>query len=428
LEKGFKLFTTILKIPLRLFLCAAVLSLLFSASLATKGSAVHKREIRFTAKWVSGNKSEKSVYYKLDGGSSHLLGKVAKGDEGDFSFDADFDDSIRVYVKIDDSAIYHMHLYINDDLVESGDFGNDGITYEVHSEPVLPTGRIISPVSGSTITSCPVMITASAKSSKGIYWVIYSAYYGGTWHQIATDNSESGERGWSTKWDCSGVTDPQVILRVSAQDNNGNKAISLGGDVMVNMGMNAVKSASGDTTPPDGWITAPAAGAVISQCPLAIKADVTDAAGGVAWVKFWANHDGAWHEITPVVADDEGWSTSWDCSAVMDQNVELRITAQDNAGNQAVDLGGIIPITLIKNGSGTSTPTGAPAVTATPAPSVTPQLALTIPVSPTQTTAPAATPAPSGGLFSCPAAVMPLMVGFGFLAWKKRPGYPGSEK
>jgi hypothetical protein len=192
-------------------------------------------------------------------------------------------------------------------------------------------------------------------------------------------------------------------------------------------------------TAPAGWITSPSAGAVINACPLTLKADVTDAGSGVSWVKFWANHDGAWEEIPNVTADAEGWSTTWDCSAVSDQNVQLRITAQDNAGNQGVDLGGIVAVTLAKNPAAAPTATASPIPTLTTAPSQTPapantaaptatsaaaapQLNLTVTASPTQTTAPAATAAGPRPIFSCPAAVAPLMVGFGFLAWKKR--YP----
>jgi hypothetical protein len=231
------------------------------------------------------------------------------------------------------------------------------------------------PPAGSLRPQCPLFIGASVNTnSSGINWLVYSAYFSGAWHQIATDNSTSSTKGYSTKWNCSGVTDSKVTLRISARDNNGNEVDGLGGDVVVNMATSTSSPASPsapvttDTVPPAGRITSPLAGITTGLCPLSILADVTDVGTGVAWVNFWAYYDSSWHQISHVTAASPlGWSAAWDCSMVANQNVQLGITAQDNAGNQVLNLG-LVPITLTKNLSVT------PAPTATPAPPTTPLL------------------------------------------------------
>jgi hypothetical protein len=219
-----------LKIPLRLFMCAVVLSLLVSASLPSPvfASAV-TYSVRFTASYVSGNTGTKNVYYILDSGSTQLLGTVSSSSSMDKTFNATFSDKVRVYVEISDDAIYNEHLYINTNLVSNGNVGNAGLTY-TRNDSTPPAGKITSPIANATITKCPETIMANVTDdSSGVQWVVYNVKYDGTWHQIGTDDSSSGTKGWSVAWDCSNVADQVLVLSISAMDNVGNQADNLGG-------------------------------------------------------------------------------------------------------------------------------------------------------------------------------------------------------
>ena len=191
--------------------------------------------VRFTASYKSGTGGTKNVYYILDSGSATLLGSVSNTANGDFTFTPSFSEKVRVYVDINDDTIYNEALYIDNKLVSSGAVGGGGITY-TRNDSVAPTGKITSPVSGATIKQCPLLIMADANDdNSGIDWVVYSANYDGIWHQIATDSSTSGVQGWSTQWDCSQVSDQQIKLEITAQDNAGNIGNNLGGAVIINL-------------------------------------------------------------------------------------------------------------------------------------------------------------------------------------------------
>ena len=103
---------------------------------------------------------------------------------------------------------------------------------------------------------------------------------------------------------------------------------------------------SGDTTPPNGRITSPSNNATVTACPLQIVAEASDLGSGVAWVRFWANYDGAWHEIVTDNSGTDGWTTSWDCTQVSNQQVTLTTWMEDRAGNQVWDPGGYTNIAL----------------------------------------------------------------------------------
>jgi hypothetical protein len=99
-----------------------------------------------------------------------------------------------------------------------------------------------------------------------------------------------------------------------------------------------------DTTPPTGRVTSPSTGAVISVCPLTIQAEVSDAESGVDFVEFHAWYDGNWHHLGNDSTSPYSWS--WDCAAVSSQEVRLTIHAWDNAGNEIMDPGGYVYVTL----------------------------------------------------------------------------------
>jgi hypothetical protein len=101
-----------------------------------------------------------------------------------------------------------------------------------------------------------------------------------------------------------------------------------------------------DTTPPTGRITSPTAGSATNTCPITVQAEASDSGSGVAWVKFWVWYDGAWHEMATDTNGTDGWSATWDCSAVPDQTVWFTTWMQDNAGNRVMDPGGYVDVVL----------------------------------------------------------------------------------
>jgi len=99
-----------------------------------------------------------------------------------------------------------------------------------------------------------------------------------------------------------------------------------------------------DTTPPTGRITSPSSGSATNSCPITIQAEASDDQSGVNLVEFHVMYDLSWHHI----GNDSTWpySISWDCSGVSDQEVWLTIHILDNAGNEAMDPGGYVYVTL----------------------------------------------------------------------------------
>ena len=412
-------------IVLKSIIISVIVILTFSNLSISKVNASHQEySIRFTAKFVTGDEGVRNVYYVVDGGSAHLLGTVKKNDPGDFNFDVTFSESIRVYVHLHDGSEYHEHLYVDGELVDSGDIGEGGLTYSVNgedSEP--PVGRIIYPISGGEITACPVIVRANVEDGEnGVAWVVYWAYYDGVWHQIATDNAISGEKGWSTWWDCSKVTDQEIRLKISAEDNIGNRGSDLGGIVVVHKNTGSKQAI--DQNILAGQITDPASGATISKCPVTLKAEVNDASRGVAWVKFWANYDSAWHEIGPVVGNSDGWMTTWDCNPVSDQKVNLKISGQNNSGFTSDPLGETISIDMKRlqpspTGTNIVSPTTVPtqvtntAVSPTIQPQITQTQTIPVPTQPVRDRN-------AWGPFPCSITLMPMIIGLGFLTWRKR--------
>ena len=99
-----------------------------------------------------------------------------------------------------------------------------------------------------------------------------------------------------------------------------------------------------DATPPTGHITSPNAGSATNTCPIIIHAEASDDQSGVNRVEFHVWYDGNWHHI----GDDHisPYSIDWDCSSVGDQAVWFTIHVWDNEGNEAINPGGYIYVTL----------------------------------------------------------------------------------
>jgi hypothetical protein len=207
-----------------------------------------------------------------------------------------------------------------------------------------------------------------------------------------------------------------------------------------NAGLTYVRN---DSIPPSGKITSPISGKIITQCPMMIAANVTDDNSGVDWVIYFVKYDGIWHQIGTDNSSSNtgGYSTQWDCSQVSDQSVGIRISARDNAGNQADILGGDVTITLARGQTNptplSSSPTQAPVViTATMAPTetmvqATSTIAVTLSPTPVQltqtnTVAPSPTPVQKStpnnpfGITLCSSIFLPLLIGFIFLLWRNR--------
>ena len=108
--------------------------------------------------------------------------------------------------------------------------------------------------------------------------------------------------------------------------------------------VSSVRIQSRDTTPPTGQITVPSDGAVINTCPLTIQAEASDDQSGVSRVEFHTYYDSDWHHVGDDYTSPYSWN--WDCSSVSDQGVWLTIHVWDNAGNEIMDPGGYVYITL----------------------------------------------------------------------------------
>jgi len=97
-----------------------------------------------------------------------------------------------------------------------------------------PTGRIIDPLNGVTIATCPILIQAQATDSgSGVASVRFWAYYNGTWADVGTDTN--GSDGWNASWDCRSVPTQDVLLSTWMDDNAGNRTMNPGGYVTISL-------------------------------------------------------------------------------------------------------------------------------------------------------------------------------------------------
>jgi outer membrane protein assembly factor BamB len=96
-----------------------------------------------------------------------------------------------------------------------------------------------------------------------------------------------------------------------------------------------------DTTPPDGFVSAPADGATLKTSPVPFTADAWDNPGGsgVQVVEFHVNYDKTWHQVgtdtsAPYAVD---WAIPAGLAA---QQLIFTIHVIDSAGNERMDPGG----------------------------------------------------------------------------------------
>ena len=196
--------------------------------------------------------------------------------------------------------------------------------------PDPPT--LSSPSDGATLPQ-DTNITLDWNSSSGA-----TEYYAHLWGGPGIDIS-SGWRG-STSWYIGQQWPGTYQWQVKARNGYGESAWSSTWSFTVS---------ESDTTPPTGQITSPSDGAVISACPLTIQAEASDAGSGVDFVEFHAWYDGGWHHLGDDHTSPYSWN--WDCSSIGDQGVWLTIHIWDNAGNEVMDPGGYVYITLDRSPS-----------------------------------------------------------------------------
>jgi hypothetical protein len=211
----------------------------------------------------------------------------------------------------------------------------------------LPTASWVSPTNGQTITERTVRLQADASDASGIKEVRFSAKYDGAWHGLATVTSSP----YLFDWDmCSAnVPDGDIELGLEATDNADNKYVYSSDHT--NYHITKRYNCNPDTTPPAGRITSPSNNTTITTCPLQIVAEASDTGSGVAWVRFWADYDSQGHEITTDTSGGDGWTATWDCAQVSNQQIRLTTWMADRAGNQIRDPGGYVSVNLNKNGS-----------------------------------------------------------------------------
>ena len=194
-----------------------------------------------------------------------------------------------------------------------------------------PTGQITSPSDGDIIGACPLTVQAEVDDDQsGINRVEFHAYYNDSWHHLGDDNTNP----YSWNWNCSSVDDQGLWLTIHVWDNAGNEIMDPDGYTYITL----------DRSLPTGQVTSPSDGAVISDCPLTIRTEANDAGSGVNLVEFHAYYDDSWHHLGDDSTSPYSWN--WDCSSVEGQGVWLTIHVWDNAGNEVMDPGGYVYVTL----------------------------------------------------------------------------------
>ncbi|TAK36659.1 MAG: hypothetical protein EPO21_01975 [Chloroflexota bacterium] len=184
---------------------------------------------------------------------------------------------------------------------------------------------IISPLSGASVTTAPLTIQfARSNVSRVQFW----AYYDARWHDLGTDFN--GADGWSVSWDWSGISNQSVELTTWVWDISDNLVMDPGGVIDVVLFQTS-------------WsIIDPISGATIMTAPLTIWF----ATSNVDRVRFWAYYDGVWHDLGTDIDGSDGWSISWDWSAISNQPAELTTWIWDASDNRIMDPGGVVVVML----------------------------------------------------------------------------------
>jgi hypothetical protein len=221
-----------------------------------------------------------------------------------------------------------------------------------------PTGRITSPSNQSATndTTLDIWVEASDDASGVSQVEIFAWHCQPTcdWHELGTDTSAP----YVYAWDWSSLQDAHVWLSVHISDNTGKESIDPGGWVEVDL----------DRGAPTAAIDGPAEGSFLTSSQVGVQAAASDSRSGVGAVQFFAGYtalddasvqgqpeppqpgswtaesEGAsasdltgqdyWHEIDWDEDGTDGWSLTWDASAVPDQaGVSFYVYVYDKAGN-----------------------------------------------------------------------------------------------
>jgi hypothetical protein len=296
---------------------------------------------------------------------------------GDYSFHADHDDGVRVYLDgqliidawWDGNGGHDAGKYVSQGnhqvKVEFYENQGDALVHVLWYGPGYPRpdnnppdGGITSPSNHSATASSPLTITANASDdASGVNRVEFYVWYcdaSCNWRSIGTDYDSP----YSTSWDWSALADQHVYLTTHIVDNTGKVREDPGGYVEIDL----------DRAVPVASITSPLEGTTLNGSPFTISVDAGDSLSGVGTVQFFVGYAEAgiprpnnadilpapaifdvnrnlatarspqaadyWHEIGWDSNGSDGWSINWDPASVLDQNdISVFAYVYDNAWN-----------------------------------------------------------------------------------------------
>ncbi|MGE5690197.1 MAG: OmpL47-type beta-barrel domain-containing protein [Pseudomonadota bacterium] len=192
---------------------------------------------------------------------------------------------------------------------------------EVLIDTTGPSGTVADP---STFLHGLVTLTATADDPSDVSAVVFEYAPEGTtaWTEIGTDLTADGSDEYSVDWDTTAVADIAYDLQVTFRDSLGNPTVrSLSGRTV-------------DNELPAIALTAPAPGAV-KRNTFAITATATDGVSGMKQVRFEVKLAGAagFSAIDTDAGAPPTYSTSWNSTGAPDGPTDLRVIAEDAAGN-----------------------------------------------------------------------------------------------
>jgi hypothetical protein len=265
---------------------------------------------------------------------------------GDYSFHADHDDGVRVY--IDGQLII--------DAWWDGNGGHDGGRnlsqgyhqvkveyYENQGDALIhvlwygpgyprpdnnpPEGRITLPANYSAISSSPLTISADASDDvSGVDRVEFYVWYCDAtcaWRLIGTDYDAP----YAISWNWSNLSDQHIYLSIHIFDRSGKVRDDAGGYVEVDL----------DRSNPAVSFTSPVSSTYLTTNTVPLQVSAWDTGSGVDKVVFYAGYTGSgdyWHEIGTDLDGSNGWQFSWDSSSLPDQaGVSFFVYSYDRAGN-----------------------------------------------------------------------------------------------
>lgn len=193
------------------------------------------------------------------------------------------------------------------------------------SPPDSPS--LVSPSDGATLAQDTDVVLDWNESNAAI------DYYAHLWGGPGIDINS----GWvaQTSWHIGAQWPGTYQWQVKARNDQGESGWSATWTFTIN---------EEDTVAPTGRITSPTAGAIVTSCPLNIRAEASDEGSGVDRVEFHVYYDDLWHHLGDDTIEPYLWD--WDCSTVTDQYVWLTLLIRDRAGNITEDPGGRVLILL----------------------------------------------------------------------------------